>query len=58
MRKNDFWVISLVALIVLSACIGLSLPLRIALAVNAVIVLIDVINRIRRIKNGRGKEEN
>lgn len=58
MRKNDFWVISLVALIVLSTCIGLSLPLRIALTANAVIVLIDVINRIRRIKNGRGKEEN
>lgn len=58
MRKNDFWVISLIALIVISAVVGLNLPLRIALTANAVIVLIDVINRIRRIKNGRSKEEN
>lgn len=58
MHKNDFWVISLIALIVISAVIGLNLPLRIALTANAVIVLIDVINRIRRIKNGRSKEEN
>lgn len=58
MRKNDFWVISLIALTVISAVVGLNLPLRIALTANAVIVLIDVINRIRRIKNGRSKEEN
>lgn len=58
MHKNDFWVISLIALIVISAVVGLNLPLRIALTANAVIVLIDVINRIRRIKNGRSKEEN
>lgn len=58
MRKNDFWVISLIALIVISAVVGLNLPLRIALTANAVVVLIDVINRIRRIKNGRSKEEN
>ena len=58
MRKNDFWVISLIALIVISAVVGLNLPLCIALTANAVVVLIDVINRIRRIKNGRSKEEN
>lgn len=58
MRKNDFWLISLIALMVISACVGLNLPLRIALAANAAVVLIDVINQIRRIKNGRRKEEN
>lgn len=58
MCKNDFWVISLIALMVISAVVGLNLPLRIALTANAIVVLIDVINRIRRIKNGRDKKEN
>lgn len=58
MRKNDFWVISLIALMVISAVVGLNLPLRIALTANAVVVLIDIVNRIRRIKNGRDKKEN
>lgn len=58
MRKNDFWVVSLIALIIFSAVIGLNPFLRIALTANAVIVLIDVINQIRRIKNGRAKEKN
>lgn len=55
---NKFWYISAVALVIISASIGLSIPLRIALAANAVIILIDVIKGIRRLCNDCRKAEN
>lgn len=55
---NNFWFISLCALMIISANIGLSIPLRIALAANAVIILLDVIKGVRRLSNERNKAEN
>ena len=55
---NKFWYISALALIVISANIGLSIPLRIALAANAVIILIDVFNGVRRLYNDCRKAKN
>ena len=55
---NKFWYISALALIVISANIGLSIPLRIALAANAVIILIDVFKGVRRLYHDCRKAEN
>ena len=55
---NKFWYISAVALVIISASIGLSIPLRIALAANAVIILIDVIKGVRRLHHDCCKAEN
>ena len=54
---NNFWFISLCALMIIAANVGLSIPLRIALAANAVIILLDVFKRARRLYNERSKEE-
>ena len=58
MLLNNFWFISLCALMIISANIGLSIPLRIALAANAVIILLDVFKKARGLYNDRNKEEN
>ena len=55
---NNFWFISLCALMIISANVGLTIPLRIALAANAVIILVDVFKKARRLYNERSKEEN
>lgn len=57
MKKNDFWFLSLCALIVISANTGLNIPLRIALGANAIVVLIDVAKTARRICNERNEEK-
>ena len=58
MLLNHFWFISLCVLMIIAANVGLSIPLRIALAANAVIILFDVFKRARRLCNERSKEEN
>lgn len=53
METRNFWFISLCVLLVLSANIGLSIPLRIAIAANAVVMILDVIKGVRRLHNER-----
>ena len=57
MLINKFWFISLCVLLILTASIGLSIPLRIALMANSILIFMDVIKGIRRLRNGY-KEEN
>lgn len=54
--KRHFWFISLIALMVVGAISNWNIPVRIAVAANAVIVLISVFAQIRSWRNG--KEEN
>lgn len=52
MVKKNFWFITLCALLVISANVGLNVFLRIALFANAVVILIDVVERLRGLRNG------
>lgn len=56
MAKNNFWFISLCVLLLISVCTGLNVYLRIAIGLNAVVILLDIIKRIK-VNNG-GKEKN
>ena len=58
MLLNNFWFISLCVLMIISANIGLSIPLRIALAANAIVILLDVIKGVRRLYNECCEKEN
>lgn len=58
MAVNNFWFITLCVLWIWSVNIGLSVPLRIALAANAVVILLDVFTGARRLYNERRKKEN
>lgn len=51
MKKNDFWFLTLCALLVIAGVNGWSTPLRIAAAANAVVVLIDVAKSIFDFQN-------
>lgn len=57
METRNFWFISLCVLLILSANIGLNIPVRIALFANAVIIILDVIKSVRRLHNERFQEE-
>lgn len=58
MAVNNFWFITLCVLWILSVNIGLSVPLRVAIAANGVIILLDVFIGARRLYNERRKKEN
>lgn len=45
-KKYDFWFVSLCALLSVSACVGLDIYLRIAIAANAVVVLMGVAKQV------------
>ncbi len=55
---KKFWFITLCAFLILASTIGLSIPLRIAIGANAILILIDLVRRIWRLKNGRTEEKN
>lgn len=58
MVTNNFWLVTLCVLLIVSANICLSIPLRIALGANAVVILIDVIKRARRLYDEQHNEKN
>lgn len=55
MKFNGLWLITLCIILILISIIGLNIPLRIALFINAILILINIVTQIRRIKNGRNK---
>ena len=46
MKKSNFWFLTLCALLIIAGVNGWSVPLRIAVAANALVVLIDVARRV------------
>ena len=55
---KDFWFITLCVLLIIASVIGWNIPVRIAVAANAVLILADVVCRIWRLhKNGK-REKN
>ena len=55
---KKIWFISLCALLILAMSFGFSVPLRVAIGANAIVILIDIIRRIRRLHNGTEEEKN
>lgn len=51
--KRDFWVLSLIALWIIASVTGWDIYMRIAVAANAVLVLINVITECRRLQYGQ-----
>ena len=41
MVKNNFWILTICALLLIGSAIGWSVPIRVAVAANAVVVLIE-----------------
>ena len=57
-KKATFWVITLCALLVIAGVNGWSLPLRIAVAANAVVVILEVVHTILSYRNNNEEEDN
>ena len=53
MKKSYFWFLTLCALLVIASVNGWSIPLRVAIAANAVVVLMEVVRRIYKFKTDR-----
>ena len=43
---KNFWFVTLCALLIAASAFGLSLPLRVAIGANAVLILADVVCRL------------
>lgn len=43
MVKNNFWILTLCALLLIGSTTGWSVPIRVAVAANAVVVLIEAV---------------
>lgn len=49
MVKNNFWFLSLCALCIIATATEWSVPLRVAVAANALLVLIDVVRGVKNL---------
>lgn len=58
MFKDNFWFVSLTALLVIASVIGWSIPVRVAVAANAVVILLDTSSQARRLYHEHRKKEN
>lgn len=47
MKKSNFWILTLCALLVIASVDGWSVPLRVAVSANALVVLMDVMRSAR-----------
>lgn len=56
--KNDFWYLILCLLFIIASYCGMSIWIRIAIALDAIVVLIDVARKIRGIVNGNKETKN
>lgn len=56
--KKDFWFITLCVFLVIALFAGLNLPLRIAIAANALIIILNIISQIRGYLLAGRKEKN
>ena len=57
MKNSIFWFVSLCFLLILANVIGMNVFLRIAIALNALIIIVSVIIGVRRMLNVRVSEK-
>lgn len=50
MENRKFWFISLCTFLIVAVSFGWNMPLRISVATNSIVVLLNVINKIRGFK--------
>ncbi len=55
-KNNNFWFFTLCLLLVLTSINGWNIYMRIAVVLNAIVVLLSVILKIRSFTNGKHKE--
>lgn len=55
---KNFWFISLCALLIIASFVDWIIPIRVAVAANAIVILFDVIRDARRLLNGTAKTKN
>lgn len=58
MTDKNFWFITLCVLLIISVYTGLNVYLRIAIAANAIVILLDVIKQLRRFTDGGREKKN
>lgn len=58
MIKNNFWFLSLIALLIIAHSTAWPLLLRVAVAANAIVIFIEIFRKIRRLHNGKQQEKN
>ncbi len=58
MKADNFWFITLCAFLIISLTIGWSIPLRVAIVANSLVILLNIIKQVRCLFLGRKKEEN
>lgn len=56
-KKNSFWILTLCVFMLFAVNAGLSLPLRIAIGANGVVILLEVIKQTKEILNGRKEKD-
>lgn len=56
--KKNFWFITLCVFLIIALFTGLNLPLRIAIAANALIIILNIISQIRGYLLAGRKEKN
>lgn len=56
--KKNFWFITLCFFLIIALFTGLNLPLRIAIAANALIIILNIISQIRGYLLAGRKEKN
>lgn len=54
---KNFWFVTLCFFLIVANNTGMNIFLRIAIGANAILILLDVIKQIWRLKNGRNQEE-
>jgi len=54
---KNFWFVSLCALLAIGSCTEWNIAIRIAVAANAIVVLLNVIRDARRLYYGNGKKK-
>lgn len=52
MKSSNFWFLTLCTLLVIASVNGWNLYLKIAVIANAIVVLLDVIKRTKKLKKG------
>lgn len=58
MDNKNFWYVTLAFFLILALSIGLSIPLRLAIFANAIVIVIDIIKQARRLYYERREAEN
>ena len=58
MKKDDFWVLSLIVFVIIAVAFGWNVWLKIIVIANSVLILIQIIYKLYKGGNKHGKAKN